>query len=389
MTPAPIGYSRRMSSMPPSSDTAPRVDVRSNPGDADRPLVVVTGGSGLLGSALIERLIDDYRIVSIDLDGDPRSPSSVDFICTDLTDDDSVRRAFERIRTIHGDRIASLVHLAAYYDFAGEDSPLYEAVTVEGTRRILDALADFEITQFVFSSTMLVHEPAGPEHEISERDPIEASWPYPESKVETEQLLRDHPQHERMSTVVARLAGVYDEAGHSPPIVNQIRRIDGRWITSHFYPADLGCGQAFVHRDDAIDALVKIVERRDDLPAWFPVLVGEPDTVGYGELQDVIAESLYGREWPTARIPAPIAKVGAWVREHNPFGEDPFIRSWMVDRAGDNYDIDIERATEELGWRPRHRVDDVVPQMIERMRSDRDAWYAENDVAPPRRLLPA
>jgi hypothetical protein len=35
-----------------------------------------------------------------------------------------VARALERVRAIDGDRIASVVHLAAYYDFAGSDSPL-------------------------------------------------------------------------------------------------------------------------------------------------------------------------------------------------------------------------------------------------------------------------
>lgn len=363
-----------------------RADVHD---DRDRPLAIVTGGSGLIGSKVIERLLGAHRVVSIDLEGDPSSPPEVEFICTDLTDRDSIARAFERIRSRYGERIATVVHLAAYYDFAGRDSPLYDEVTVGGTRRLLDALADFEVEQFVFSSTMLVHTPTDPGDEIDESDPVEKTWAYPTSKVDTESVLREHPASDRMSTVVVRIAGVYDEAGHSPPITNQIKRIDGRWPTSHFYPADLDRGQAFVHRDDAVDAIVRIVERRAELPSWFPVLIGEPETLGYGEMQDLISRELYDRDWPTFQIPPVLAKVGAWVREKNPIGSDPFIRSWMVDRASDHYDLDISTAREQLDWSPRHRVADTIPDMIDRLRHDRDGWYAENGMRPPRRLLPA
>lgn len=353
------------------------------------PTVIVTGGSGLLGSSLIESLRERYDVVSVDLDGDPNSPSEVEFICTDLTDDASVARALQRVRATRGTEIASVVHLAAFYDFAGRPSSLYEQVTIDGTRRLLDALDDFHVDQFVFSSTMLVHAPASRGEEIDEDDPIVESWPYPNSKIVTEELLRTHPTTQQMAVVVARLAGVYDDDGHSPPITNQIKRIDGRWPTSHFYPADPDCGQAFVHREDAVDALVRIVDRRRELPDPFPVLIGEPETIGYGDLQDVIAHELHGHDWTTVRIPPPIAKVGAWVREKNPFGEDPFIRSWMVDRAADHFDLDIDAARWHLGWQPSHDVVSTVPEMVGRLRDDRDAWYTRNGLSAPRRLLPA
>lgn len=236
---------------------------------------------------------------------------------------------------------------------------------------------------------MLVHEPTDPGATVDEDDPVDPSWPYPASKVETEAVLFDHPQSEKMSTIVIRLAGVYDENGHSPPITNQVKRIDGRWPTSRFYPADPDRGQAFVHRDDAIDALLRTVDRRHELPDRLPVLIGEPATFGYGELQDAIAQALYGRDWMTLQIPAPLAKLGAWIREKNPFGHDPFIRSWMVDRATDHYDLDISTARQHLGWSPEHNVKSTIREMIRRLESDRAAWYAENDLTPPRRMLPA
>jgi nucleoside-diphosphate-sugar epimerase len=74
----------------------------------------------------------------------------------------------------HGEQIASVVHLAAYYDFSGEPSPKYDEVTVRGTERLLRAFQAFHIEQFIFSSTMLVHAPSEPGQRINEYWPIEA-----------------------------------------------------------------------------------------------------------------------------------------------------------------------------------------------------------------------
>jgi nucleoside-diphosphate-sugar epimerase len=249
---------------------------------------------------------------------------------------------------------------------------------------LLDALQKVDVGQFVFSSTMLVHEPTEPGGRIDEDTPISKSWPYPNSKIETEAVIAEHPATSGMSVVLVRIAGVYDEDGNSPPITNEIKRIDGRWPTSHFYPADLASGQAFVHRDDAVDALARIVAHRDDLPDPFPVLIGEPRTASYDELQDTISTALHGRPWITVRMPAPLAKAGAWLREHNPVTDDPFIRSWMIDRAGDHFALRIDRAREHLGWEPQHEVLEVVAEMVRRLRDDRDGWYARNGLEPPR-----
>lgn len=45
-----------------------------------------------------------------------------------LIDETSVAEALNRIRPDHGRRIASIVHLAAFFDFSGEDKPQYKTV---------------------------------------------------------------------------------------------------------------------------------------------------------------------------------------------------------------------------------------------------------------------
>jgi len=54
-------------------------------------------------------------------------------IDADLASDASVAAAFETFRQ----RLGGAIHLAAYFNFASEDHPLYQAVNVDGTRRLL------------------------------------------------------------------------------------------------------------------------------------------------------------------------------------------------------------------------------------------------------------
>src|SRR5690242_1020330 len=116
----------------------------------DKEVIIVSGSSGLIGTQIIKRLANHYRIIGLDRAGAPFPPVEAECIPFDLTSEKSIRRGLERVRYGYGFRIASVIHLAAYYDFSGEPSSLYEEVTVKGTQRFLEALQDFDVTQFIF-----------------------------------------------------------------------------------------------------------------------------------------------------------------------------------------------------------------------------------------------
>jgi len=342
----------------------------------DKPVVIVTGSSGFIGSAVIRALAPTYRLVGFDRAGAPDPPPQADKVDVDVTSDQSVRAGLEHVRARYGDHIASVVHLAAYYDFSGEPSPLYEEVTVKGTERLLGELRRMRLDQFLFSSTMLVHAPCDVGERIDEDWPIEPKWDYPKSKVRTEAVIRSGRGDIR--SAVLRIAGVYDDRCHSIPIAHQIQRIYERTLTSHLFPGDLSHGQAFVHLDDLVGAIHAAVDRREALPEESVFLVGEPETVGYGELQREIGLLLFGEEWETREIPKPLAKAGAWIEDAVPFAEEPFIKPWMVDIADDHYALDISRANAMLGWEPRRLLRGILPRMIEALKADPERWYREN-----------
>ena len=358
------------------------------PDSPDKPVVLISGADGLIGKALAPVLWDRYQVVGLDRHPCRQPPRQLENVLFDVTDADSVRRALDRVKYAYGDRLAAFVHLAAYYDFSGAPSDLYEQVTVDGTARVLDALdgGGFDVGLFVFSSTMLVHKPTAPGEPITEDSPLEAKWDYPASKIKTEAVIRAH--HGRFPAAMLRIAGVYTDECDSIPIAHQIQRIYERQITSHVYPADVTHGQAFVHLADTADALARAVDRRDAFPRDpTPVLIGEPDTYSYDELQKELGRLLHGEaDWKTARVPKAVAEAGAWVQQKAdvlPGVDEPFIKPWMIPLADDHYELDISRARAMLGWEPSRRLLATLPTMVAALKADPAAWYKHHNLGEP------
>ena len=170
-----------------------------------RPLVVITGSRGFIGSAVARALLDRYRVVGLDRPSQKEPQRGVAAIDVDMTSADSVRQSIATLRREHGDALSSVIHLAAYYDFSGDDSDQYDEVTVRGTERLLRELQELSVEQLVFSSTMLVHAPTEPGRPIDEDSPIDPKWPYPVSKVRTEAVIR--AQRGSIPAVILRIAG--------------------------------------------------------------------------------------------------------------------------------------------------------------------------------------
>ncbi len=349
---------------------------------SEKPMILVTGSAGLIGTRTLEALSSNYSVVGMDVKRPEKIVAGTGFVECDLTKDESVVQALDTVRDTYGERLASVIHLAAYYDFSGEPSDMYRKLTVEGTFRLLKKLREFQTEQFVFSSSLLVMEPAEDENEkITEFSPLEDDpWDYPRSKIEAEQLIRQ--ERGQIPTVILRIAGVYDEDCHSISIAQHISRIYEKKFESYFFPGDSDHGQAFVHLDDLITCLQRVVELRSELKNEI-FLIAEPDVMSYAELQDRLGELIHGKEWPTIRIPKVMAKAGAWAQEKIAGEEETFIKPWMVDLADAHYPVAIGHARERLGWEPKDRLRDTLPEMIRRLKQDPQRWYKTNGLSWP------
>lgn len=350
-----------------------------NPPPASAEVVLITGSSGFLGQSIARALIGRYRVVGLDRAAPRDAPAGLDTLEVDFTSDASVAAAMDEVRRRTEGRIASVVHLAAYYDVTGEENPLYEQVTVQGTRRLLAQLRSMQCTQLLFASTLLVHAPGEKGRPIDEDWPLAPSWPYPRSKAETEQLIAR--ERGPIRTVMMRFAGVYDEDCRAAFIAQQIVRIYEKLPTAWLFAGDITAGQPYLHLEDMVDAVVRAIERRETLPEEVALLIGEEKGPSYDEMQQHLGQLIHGENWRTIVLPKTITQFGAWFQSEV-LDEDTFIRSWMIENAETHYELDISRARRLLGWQPRHDLVATLPEMIRRLKADPIDWYAKNKLNP-------
>ncbi|HEX6761562.1 MAG TPA: NAD-dependent epimerase/dehydratase family protein [Gaiellaceae bacterium] len=130
--------------------------------------VLVTGGSGFIGSHVVDRLEahgHDPRI--FDLVPSPyRPPGGVDTVLGDLCLADDVREAVAGCDAV--------VHLAAVadVDLVARDPAHADQVNVRGTQTLLDAVRDHDIERFVFASTVWVYGDASSPALVDEETPL-------------------------------------------------------------------------------------------------------------------------------------------------------------------------------------------------------------------------
>jgi nucleoside-diphosphate-sugar epimerase len=78
--------------------------------DPNRPVVVLTGSSGLIGSSVCDVLRDGCRVVGFDRPGAPHRSASAENVPCEITSKPSVIEALDRVQYAFGDRIATVVH---------------------------------------------------------------------------------------------------------------------------------------------------------------------------------------------------------------------------------------------------------------------------------------
>jgi UDP-glucose 4-epimerase len=162
--------------------------------------VVVLGASGNAGSAVLRALEADPKVDAV-LAAARRPPAAppagkVAWRALDITADPLV----EVVRSAH-----AVVHLAWLIQ-PGRDVAKCRAVNVDGTRRVLEAVADAGVPSLVYASSVGAYSPGPKDRGVGETWPtggIPTSF-YSRHKVEVERML-DRFERDRPRTRVVRL----------------------------------------------------------------------------------------------------------------------------------------------------------------------------------------
>jgi nucleoside-diphosphate-sugar epimerase len=147
-------------------------------------VILVTGGSGFLGGAVVRRLVARGEVVrSLQRQDSPALRElGVDIVRADLADRDAVIQAAKGCDAV--------IHIAAKTGVWGPCADYYRA-NVLGTRNVLEACAKNGIRRLVYTSTPSVIHAGGDVEGVDESAPLAThiETAYPATKAEAERLV--------------------------------------------------------------------------------------------------------------------------------------------------------------------------------------------------------
>lgn len=147
-------------------------------------MILVTGGSGFLGGAVVRRLVaQGEKVRSLQRQDAPALRElGVDLVRADLADRDAVIQAAQGCEGV--------IHVASKTGVWGADADYYRA-NVEGTRNVLEACAVNAIRRLVYTSTPSVIHAGGDVEGVDESLPPATHFEtaYPATKAEAERLI--------------------------------------------------------------------------------------------------------------------------------------------------------------------------------------------------------
>ena len=159
-----------------------------------KPVVVVTGIAGNLGSRLLP-LLGDFSVIGVDVSS-PQTDLPLQFERLDLGDESSTRVLYELLRD---SRPVSVVHLAFVIDPVRTgvlDTERMWQINVAGTARVMEAITeanrttDSGIKQFVFPSSVSVYGPSLPSPATEESPRAAHTLPYAIHKKQSDEVVQ-------------------------------------------------------------------------------------------------------------------------------------------------------------------------------------------------------
>ena len=328
--------------------------------------VIVTGGAGFIGSALIRYLIRETDVEVLNLDkltyaGNPASLKEVDaspryhFSRTDICDAPAVAALFKEFRP------DAIMHLAAESHVDRSiDNPLeFVRTNVMGTATLLNAALDYwhelpadkrEAFRFQHISTDEVYGSLGPTGLFTEKTPYDPRSPYSASKASSDHMVRAWHHTFGLPVLLSNCSNNYGPY-HFPekliPLVI-LNALDGKQLPIYGKGENI---RDWLFVEDHARALW-LINRKGK--------VGETYNIG-------------GRNERT-NIQV-VRAICAILDELRPKASGSYADqiTFVTDRPGHDlrYAIDADKLRRELGWEPREDFDSGLRLTVE--------WYLNND----------
>ncbi len=258
--------------------------------------ILVTGGSGFIGTNLVEALLaHGDAVLSIDI----RPPQNPDHVKTyrsvDLLDADGLLREVDVFQP------SSIVHLGARTDLEGTKMDEYSANTA-GTENLIRAAASATSVEYVvFASSRLVCEIGyTPTHE----EDVCPSTAYGESKAACERIVRD-ANNVNFAWTIVRPTSIWGPWFGEPYSVFFEAVASGRYA----HPRGRRIRKSFGYVGNTVHQLIGLIEQGADTLNHRTIYLGDDPPIEVLDWARMVAQATGGRS--PREVPVPILRAAA------------------------------------------------------------------------------
>jgi len=350
----------------------------------NKKIVIVTGSSGFLGSAICVDLSRDHDIIGMDC----REPSAalrrrapdVQWLTMDISDQGGVKSFFDRLDA-DGRTVDFVLHMAAFYHFGQHWLPEYERVNVQGLRNILDGACRVRTRRFIFAGSIASLPPPGPGAVLSEKTSPGTATAYTKSKTIGEALLARYS--ERMPTLALRIGGVFSDWCELPPLYSLMKLWSKPHVMGRMIPGRGASGFPYIHRRDIVGCIRQIIQRHENLGPSEILFASPPGCTTHKELFGVIRRAC-GAHFNVAPIfISPTLARGFLVVKNQAkviLGRKRYERRWMMDYVDTPLVVDTAYTRGKLRWSPGPELSILnrMPILMRRFHEQQPTWELRN-----------
>jgi nucleoside-diphosphate-sugar epimerase len=322
--------------------------------------VLVTGGTGFTGSALVKRLLSEgYEVVALDykegIQCDVLRSMGAKVFIGSVTDRDIVEQCMKGVDIVH--------HLAAAFRELNVPDSYYYDVNVNGTRIVLESAHRNGVKKFIYCSTCGVH--GNIENPPADEDaPITPADYYQRTKFQAEPFVKEYNDKGMMKTVILRPAAIY-----GPGDPERFFMIFKR-IAKGSFPM-FGSGDTLYHPlyiDNLIDAFMLCME--PDKGNGREYLIADEEYYPIKEIVKKVGQALSVPVKINHYPITPVVIAGHIVEKLcKPLSITPPIFPRRVDWYRQNRAFNFNRAKKELGYVPKIGLDEGLRRTGQ--------WYKE------------
>jgi nucleoside-diphosphate-sugar epimerase len=347
--------------------------------------LIITGASGFLGRHLLDLLKKDYQIFALARRsqrecGAPEH-ANITWYQVDIGDRRHLDKVFESIMDSGGAEI--VMHLAAHYDFTGEDHPEYWRTNVAGLRNVLEICQHLHLRRFFYASSVAACRFPPHGEVLDETSAPNGEHVYAITKKIGEEMLREYER--TIPSTIVRFGAMFSDWCEYPPLYMFLEA----WL-SHAWNRRIlgGRGQSaipYLHVRDAVSFFQALLERHDILQPYEILIASTNGATTHEELFKAATLAYYGAAVKPRHMPKLLCYPGMLFRDiyGRILGNRPFERPWMARYIDEKLTVSANRTYERLGWAPKQRLDIVrrMPFLVENYKGNPGEWHRLNRAA--------